>query len=317
MLEWAPDVPALAGGAPLEAVTQAAESPRLVAAPPIEGHALRGHRVAGDPEPGFAAFLDGTQRSHVLGYHDGLPVVLGTVAAVVRRRANRRLYTWGDGPIVERRIYLPAAYLPAALPAHYAARGYAVADTTEPDEDGAVPGRHPFALLERAVHLVQRHREQAEQRLAERWCTLEGRPLYIDGGVNKSEVVARAACAVGVVKSHRTLYVDGDALTRVCRLRRGERSTVFRIPSTRRTPVASWYLRLRDPAGHDPLWGLVRVEAADPETLRESAEALSARADTLSRWILGEVAPLALPDGRWDRMVYGVRDCEEFLRAVC
>ena len=26
---------------------------------------------------------------------------------------------------------------------------------------------------------------------------------------------------------------------------------------------------------------------------------------------------LALPDGRWDKMVYGIRDCEEFLRAVC
>ena len=26
--------------------------------------------------------------------------------------------------------------------------------------------------------------------------------------------------------------------------------------------------------------------------------------------------PVALPDNRWDKMVYGVRDCEEFLRAV-
>jgi hypothetical protein len=31
---------------------------------------------------------------------------------------------------------------------------------------------------------------------------------------------------------------------------------------------------------------------------------------------LAEVAPVSLPDGRWDKMVYGVRDCEEFLRAV-
>ena len=29
------------------------------------------------------------------------------------------------------------------------------------------------------------------------------------------------------------------------------------------------------------------------------------------------VTPLALPDGRWDKMMYGIRDCEEFLRAVC
>ena len=39
-------------------------------------------------------------------------------------------------------------------------------------------------------------------------------------------------------------------------------------------------------------------------------------ADERSRWLLAEVSPLALPDARWDKMVYGVRDCEEFLRAI-
>ena len=84
---------------------------------------------------------------------------------------------------------------------------------------------------------------------------------------------------------------------------------------SRRAAVASWYLRLRDPAGHDPMWGLVRIEAADRRAA-ESPDELTARADRISRWVLAEAAPLALPDGRWDKMVYGVRDCEEFLRAV-
>jgi hypothetical protein len=43
---------------------------------------------------------------------------------------------------------------------------------------------------------------------------------------------------------------------------------------------------------------------------------ITTRADEVSRWILAEGAPVALPDGRWDKMVYGVRDCEEFLRAI-
>ena len=43
---------------------------------------------------------------------------------------------------------------------------------------------------------------------------------------------------------------------------------------------------------------------------------LGERADEVSRWILAEASPLALPDARWDKMVYGVRDCEEFLRAI-
>jgi hypothetical protein len=45
-------------------------------------------------------------------------------------------------------------------------------------------------------------------------------------------------------------------------------------------------------------------------------EALSERADELSRWLLAESSPLAAPDPRWDRMAYGIRSAEEFLRAT-
>jgi hypothetical protein len=38
-------------------------------------------------------------------------------------------------------------------------------------------------------------------------------------------------------------------------------------------------------------------------------------ADRISRWLLAETTPLSLPDARWDRLLYPIRDCEEFLRA--
>ncbi|HET7459417.1 MAG TPA: hypothetical protein VFJ74_17325 [Gemmatimonadaceae bacterium] len=307
------------GAAALEVGQSALDAPRIAAATLLEGHALRAVRIDGDPTVGFAAFLDGSQRSRVLGYHDGLPLVLGVVAAVVRVRANRRMTTWPRGPHVERWLYAPCAYLDAdvcaALNAAGVERGVRVVDTTAEQADGERPSRHPLALLERALTFVQHDRERVERALAEEWCTLVQTPIFIDGGIQQSELVASAPCAVGVVKSHRTLYVDGDALRTVLALKRGQRSSVFRIASARRRPVASWYLRLRDPAGHDPMWGLVRVEACD-RAAAERPEALTERADQISRWILAETSPLALPDGRWDRMVYGVRDCEEFLRAV-
>jgi hypothetical protein len=164
------------------------------------------------------------------------------------------------------------------------------------------------------VHLVQAHRETLEHRLAERWCAFEREPLFIDGGISGSEAVAVSGCTVGVVKSHRTLYAEGAALGVVLGLEHRERSSVFRITSPKRMPVASWYLRLRDSGGHDPMWGLVRVELAHPAP--QSLDRIGERADEVSRWILAEASPLALPDGRWDKMVYGVRDCEEFLRAI-
>jgi hypothetical protein len=112
-----------------------------------------------------------------------------------------------------------------------------------------------------------------------------------------------------VVKSHRQLYATAAVIELILGLGCGERTPVVRIAPRNRTPVHSWYLRLRDPVAHDALWGIVRVEVA------ESDDA-AGRADEVSRWVLAERAPLALPDSRWDRMAYPVRECEEFLRAI-
>jgi hypothetical protein len=43
---------------------------------------------------------------------------------------------------------------------------------------------------------------------------------------------------------------------------------------------------------------------------------ITARADLVSRWLLAERAPVALPDSRWDVMVYGIRECEQYLTSI-
>jgi hypothetical protein len=295
--------------APLERLAVIGEVPRLIRVSTLEGGPIRAHRVFGEAEIGFDAFLDGTQTSRVLDFVGGVAVVYGTVAAVIRIRRNRRLATWGQ-PAVARAIYAPRREVPAAYWAALGGLGVPLVDTS--NEALAEP-QHPFTLRDAAVHRVQKDREQVEQRLAERWCSLEKGLLFIDGGISGSERVAVSSCTVGVVKSHRTLYAEGEELLRIFELRRAERSSVFRITSPKRIPVASWYLRLRDPAGRDPLWGLVRVEIAQPKA---GEPGVSRRADEVSRCVLAETAPVTLPDARWDKMVYGVRDCEEFLRAI-
>jgi hypothetical protein len=314
-----PGVRAFGDGIPLELRSTGPDQPRLVDSHVVEGHAMRAVRVDGDPVVGFAAFLDGTQRSEVLCYPEGLPVVHGTVAAVVRARQNRRMRTWATGPIVRPSVYAPFALIgdeARAAIEGLRAGGVVVVDTTEggwaPDQ-----GPHPASLLERAMSMVQRDRERAEQELAERWCAKDGGTLFIDGGISGTDRIAGAACVAGVVKSHRTLHVPADGVSALTRLARAERSSAFVVASTRRAPVLSWYLRLRDPAGRDPFFGLVRVEAAYGADMRADPRRVSERAEEVSRWVLAEASPLALPDGRWDKMVYGVRDCEEFLRAVC
>ncbi len=317
LMQQLPGVSAVEGMTSLEP-SMTSDPPALRAATSVEGSVLRAVRVpeySRQASSGFGAFLDGAQKVQVFGHFEGMPIVLGTVSAAVRVRVNRRMTTWGHRPpIVEKKIYLPLRYLPrfdemAGKLVNGDEAPLKIVDTSTADRDGNFPSRHPSHLAERAVRAVDSEREQLEDRLAEEWCVRSEVPLFIDGGISRSAAVASSSCAIGVIKSHRTLYVEDDALRIVLGLRHGERSTVFRVSPRSRNSVLSWYLRLRAAEGRDALWGLVRVEIADCNRPAE-------RADEVSRWVMAEMSPLSLPDGRWDKMAYGVRDCEEFLRAI-
>ena len=310
-----PDAGIFAGagnGPSIESFATQTDLPRLISTKLLEPGRLRAHAVPPGEETPFAAFLDGTQQSHVLHYvARGVPIIRGTVGAVVRVRSDRRMSTWKHR--VATRLYVPRRLVPDAWNEAVGALGVGVVDTSEPVSAETPLIEHPFALRDAAIHYVQADRETGEHRLGEQWCAAEGRPLFIDGGISGNERLATNDCVVGVVKNHRTLYVEGEGLDVVFGLRAGERTSVFEVTSPKRTTVASWYLRLRDPIGRDPMWGLVRVEI---HYSHADTDSLVRRAGEASRRILAEISPVALPDARWDRMVYGIRDCEEFLRSV-
>ena len=291
---------------------RAEEPPVLVEPKVIEGRVFRSIAVA-DPggargNSAFAAFLDGTQRIEIVSQQNGIPFVWGTVAAAVRLRVDRRLVAWPKvAPRVRRRYYMPFRYVEQLAPELL--NDPRVVDTGEANSKGVIPSKHPAALMESAVRKVQQDRELLEREMAEAWCAREDGLLYVDGSITSSPVVSRSMNAVGVIKTHRHLYAGGDAFRVLVGMVRGERTSVFSVAPSSRNPVASWYLRVRSAAGRDALFGLVRVEAADCADMTN-------RADEISRWILAEGAPLALPDGRWDKMTYGIRDTEEFLRAI-
>jgi hypothetical protein len=288
------------------------DAPVLLPPDVIEGEFFQAIQVA-DPRTtrgtsGFAGFLDGTQDIRVVNQSHGIPIVWATVSAAIRARVNRRLIAWsGHPPIVSRRYYIPFRYVDG-LRSGFRAHPLVI-DTAREDSSGNIPSRHPAALMEAAVQRVQQDRESIELALAESWCANESATLFVDGSITGSKVVSESTRAVGVVKSHRRLYADGNAFRTLVGLRAGERSSIFRVTPRSRYAVASWYVRMRSAAGRDALFGLVRVEAAITGDLK-------ARADEISRWIIAEGSPLALPDGRWDKMAYGIRDTEEFLRAI-
>ncbi|MDB4915041.1 MAG: hypothetical protein JWM95_2685 [Gemmatimonadetes bacterium] len=292
----------------LELASQHKDEPRIKTATLIEGSLMRAFHVGESDAAHFVAFLDGKQRSHVVSYLGSKTLSVGVAAAVVRERCESRLCTWKSA-VCEWRVYAPRILIQdsewTALSLLY---GSSLVDTSADVKTGSA---HPFALRDATVKRVNEHRDELERQLAEQWCTTQLQPLFLDGGIRSSRIVAESPWAVGVIKSHNTLYVEGGAFETVMGLGVRERSSVFRIESRTRPAVASWYLRMRNAMNRDPMWGLVRVEVA-----LLAGPKMSRRADDVSRWILAEASPLALPDGRWDKMVYGVRDCEEYLRAL-
>ncbi len=257
-------------------------------------------RAVGAPEawPGPVAFLDGTQRIEVAGYFGASPLVLAEVAAAVRERVGRDTRTVET----ERRV------LALARPPVLAAAGGALAGIRTvalPDE---APG-HPLRDVDEARQAVDRARGEVERVVGDRYRRRASHWLVVDGSLAESQAWAQDSRMVGVSKSHSTLPFEGADLVTYLQLPAGHRSSIFQPASRRHAPVYAWGLRLWPWAGRDLLYGLVRIEVA---ARRESLAA----ADTICRWLLAERAPISAPDGRWDRLLYGIRGVEEYLRAV-
>lgn len=283
-----------------------------------------GHAMPTSAAAGVRAFLDGIQRSRVIGHLNGSPIVFATVAAVVRERIDRRMSTWGE----PRLRHLVLASRARVGEQHWSAMASSLTLLDITENDTIEPLLHPLGVRARALEVIAQERETIERRLAAEWCGAESRWLWIDGGVSGNLAIDENSTAFGVVKSHNTLYGDAASLDTMMALDVGERGPLFLVQHRSRRAVASWYMRVHASDDGNPLHGLVRVEVAPPSSMfaandTERAhpdpvalQALTRRADEISAWILAERAPISLPDPRWDTLTYGVYACEQFLKAI-
>ncbi len=257
--------------------------------PPLQAHSLEAIDPLDSP---FTHFLDGIQRSWLIYEVGYVPVYYGYIGAVIRLRRDRHLHTWLHQ--VHEAIYLPFAHIAPSELANLQAQGFQVVDTMPQKE------LHPLGLRDSAREAIANRRQQLETELAEQWFkTQEAGWLVIDGAL--SQVHPRA---IGVIKSHNTQYFLFPEQAVILGLRAGQRSSMFQ--PAHRQGVYSWYLRLRENNSNDPYFGLIRIEASakTPE-----------QANQISQWLMAERRPLALPDSRWDRLIYPIRDCEQYLRS--
>ena len=275
----------------------------------IEGTALQAITVAAAHESAFTAFLDGIQRAEVKLYYRSVPIVYAFAAAVIRARVNRKMQTLrraGREQLVEREaLFFPSQHASPNEVRSLCSSDDQLIDTT-PRGAEPVP-LFPPLLHARAAQFINRWRESLERELAARWCAAPDGWLLLDGSLTVSPDISACKQAAGIIKSHRTRFFDGDDARVVLGLETGQRTSVFEPATRNLTPVRSWYLRLRPAERRDVFWGLVRVEVAATHDV--------GIADRVSAWLLAETAPLSLPDARWDRLLYPIHDCEEFLKA--
>ena len=179
-------------GPTLETTATPPEPPRVVDSRVIESTTVRAHRIVDAAEVGFSAFLDGAQESRAVHYVDGIPIVFGRTAAVVRQRVLRRMVTWKP-PVTRARFYMPRALVPARVWDLARDNGYEITDTSDDAElAGDASSSHPFSIAQRALEAVQRDRAELERALAESWCVSQSEPVFIDGSIAGSDRVAAA-----------------------------------------------------------------------------------------------------------------------------
>lgn len=286
----------------------------------VEGAELAVKPVQGSNQDtsGFCFFLDGIQDSRLAFYWDGVPVVWGFAAACIRRRRPDRYMSALDGYTQSRQTLIfpyqllsQSLFVPVGLDT--VDSGQVLAGNEEERRQFESELDNPAFIRQTARRRLDRLREDLEVSLYEMWLTHPPGDgwLLLDGGIPGRLASGPGSNRVaGVIKSHQTRYFRGEDARLVMSLPVGSRTSVFKtFRKGTLQAVYSWYLRLRSADGQDPTFGLVRIEVPEnPDTL--------SMADTISGWILAERSPVSLPDSRWDRMLYPIRDCEQYLRSI-
>lgn len=279
----------------------------------LEGEGLRGRAVPvalrREHDSPLRYFLDGVQRTLPLGWCGMNAVALVVVVAgVVERRPQDRIFRAVPGHVeTEAAVIIasaPADDFTAAVYAAFAAAGLAAHSANERAEPPLRAG--DYLALQGAIRLaVGRVRSTFEYRLSEIWAAKQRDPgawLVVDGTL----VNGAQPRTLGVIKRHSRFDFTNAEMTAILRLPVGHRTTAFQRVVGKLDRPLSWYLRLHDATGADPLFGLTRIEAPYDTDMAD--------VDILSRHLLAERTPRATADDRWPTLLYPIHITERILK---
>jgi hypothetical protein len=273
----------------------------------------------------FRFFEDGRQRTIQIGYIRAeyasnlvlIPVHFFVVAAVILERVEKRLTLWNE-PVVEQGIFVARSLVPdQSILTAFEQDGYLIVDT---DGKDIGHGGDYYDMRRRALRRAKEHRLKAEQDLITRWRKAKEAMdsfLIVDGTLMNMRDENNVDRCVGVSKSFGSRYFDVSTHNRILQMSEFDRSWTFRFHAPeddQRKGVrerVSWYVRLRAKHNPEPEFGLVRIEIS-----KQYSDDASAMADKISKSLLSERLPTAYPAPRWDKHLYPIRECENYLNSV-
>ena len=263
-------------------------------------------------ESGFSYFLDGIERKKIIFYYRQIPVIYGCVGAAILKRTDKQLHSCKIEGFKEN-FYLPLKSPDS--PDHYfepdeiKELGKNFINIGEKNYSGAYPIL-PADFIQSAHAKIQTERGNLESSLAQEWANNSYKDgwLFVDGRIEGKITGENLA---GIIKSHQACYFDFETQYKIYTMEKGQRSSVFQPEDKngQKENVFSWYLRLHsDKRSGVNDFGIIRVEIPAKEELLK-------RVDEISSWILLETKPVGFPASRWDRMIYPIKYCEDYLKS--
>jgi hypothetical protein len=244
-------------------------------------------------------FMDGVQRTVLWQHYDyngsKIPIYLHFSGAVIIKRNGPDAFAPHDA------IYKSALLVPSFIFDELDCPG--LLDTGAKNYYDLNEIRNKAKVKSRAL------RQEIEQKIMHRFIESDapGDSILVkDGNIFGSMKRERV---VGLIKTHQTLYLQNtypEVQQSVWNMPQYHRSMMFSIQllenaSTLSHKVNSFYLRMNEPA--HPEMGLLRVEY----------NKLPAPVEEFSSWLLAEGRVRAKCD-RWDRQIYPIQVCENYLR---
>ena len=273
----------------------------------------------------FSFFEDGRQRTIQIGFipvkHGGatkiIPVHYYSIGAVILKRINKKLSIW-NSPILESGIVIHNIAIPDKSKIDQLRQlGVNVLDTSNYENNSN--GQYDYYILKKwALEAVKKKKQKLEQELIEKWRTNEASNFFliIDGSLINLRGEENLKRCIGLSKSPRMKMNNYD---KIMQLKEFERSWTFSFHSNEEDDDVrmgvreriSWYLRLRTKSNGDPEFGLVRSEIH--ASYKKEAKNL---ADRFSKALILERLPTDYPENNWDRVLYPIAVCENYLSSI-